>query len=52
MKKQKRDLLGQGIDGDQRNYQDWEWKVLQDMINKAHINILKAFKTDKLYKAH
>jgi len=44
-------LIGQGIDGVQRNYQDWEWKVLQDKINKAHINILKAFKTDKLYKA-
>ena len=43
-------LIGQGIDGVQRNYQDWEWKVLQDKINKVHINILKALKTDKYTK--
>jgi hypothetical protein len=45
-------LLGHATEGIKQNYQDWEWKELQDQIHQAHELVLANYHIDTLYPAY
>ena len=44
-------LLGHQDRSIKSNYQNWEWDILTEKVDEAHIKILKEFRVEEIWKA-